>query len=152
MDIESNTAADNISSSRPSHFNDRALTSPDFKANDKQCSTFAWRSNSLYGRHWYSLFPQVNIATWFINSVLGRDIICFINRRLFNPTRFNDHLFKMNIVSRPLYKCGVLESPDHILFVCPNDATSIRHSTLSNLCICRLRDRSGFDISLNLAA
>lgn len=118
-----------------------------------RCSLRGW-NNSIHGCHSYSLTAQINITPWLTSCNLKWDIICLINRLMFNHTSCSDHLYKINVVSSFSYRSGVLKSSDHLLFICQNIATPIRHSMLRKFSICGLHVRSVVDIlrSFNLAA
>lgn len=103
-----------------------------------------WRQFTL----WYSLFPQIKYSS-LVYQLRTHLWHYFLYKLMFNHTKCNHHLFKINIAKSTLYTCGILQSPDYILFVCPNDGTSIRHFTLCKLGIRSLHDRNILHILLS---
>lgn len=129
---------------------DRPFISVQIKAFNKQQEF----RNSI-GHPLDSLVPHISVRPRFTFFHLGdRDAIFFINELMFNHTECVDHLHKINGMSSPLYTFGVLQSPDHILFVCQNFDSLIRQTMLRKLSSFGLPSLIMLDIlrSQNLAA
>lgn len=122
------------------------MISADWRAIDKGNLIFSWHpwwNNSIHSHYPHCSFPKIIVTLLFTNCGLRCDIICLLNRLMFNHRRFNDHLLRLNIVNSLSYTCGVLQSPSSM---CPNAGTSFRHFTLCKLFVYGFDNRIVFDI------
>ena len=73
------------------------------------------------GRHAHSIFPEAKTKPWFSGLKLNRSQIVFFNRVATSHTRTNAHLARFDIVPSRMCECEEdYETPDHLVWACPN--------------------------------
>ena len=75
--------------------------------------------SNLKGANYMSHTKSINNRPWFSGHKLIRRDITYVNRIRAGHYQLNAHLHRMNIVDSPDCECGLPQSIDHIVWICP---------------------------------